>query len=370
MRGGLPIAIAVILVVALIIATVFYTTSRTVYVRENFYSFSLNEWILINHDLTRVGLLALIHGSRNASVVFSEVFNSTYREVYRDWYASTQNYDRAIAWATGNASLVLDRVVDRIIENWVEIKRRDGYIVTIRNSTGYYGVVTGMDGGWTYGRGFAGVHVVIEMISPYGEYRLFNRTIEAVYIARFYAAHTYSDPGIYIPVKFIAYISIDGVKYYYLIPKEKIYLRIKSLTFQYLNIQDRIGDTVVAKPVAVFYHGAGESYSLLLIGHNGVEDLAQHILWYTYEDDQLSTDTVPYGYVYKPGRHGYCQMYSGCKVGYHLWASITSVEIDQIRVFTGLKMYFKIGFCWYYGICDGWCVGWVLVGDINSWSGF
>jgi len=66
-KGGIPITIALIIVLALIIATIFYTTSRTTYVRENFYSFALNEWIIINHDLTRVGLLALVRGSQNAS---------------------------------------------------------------------------------------------------------------------------------------------------------------------------------------------------------------------------------------------------------------------------------------------------------------
>ncbi len=367
MKGGIPITIALIIVLALIISTIFYTTSRTTYVRENFYSFALNEWIIINHDLTRVSLLALVRGSQNASQVFSDVFNNTYYEVYGNYTASTQNYDRAIRWASGNATLVLDKILDKILGNWAEIKRRDGYIVSIINSTGYYGVVTGLNGSWAYGRGYAGVHIEIEMISPHGEYRLFNRTIEAVYIARFLHAHTYSDPGIYIPIKFTAYISIDGVKYYYLIPKDKIYLRIKSLTFQYLNLQDLIGDTVVARPEAVFYHGAGESYTLLLIRHNGPDDFVTRILWYTYEDDQLSTGYVRRGYEYKPGWG--CEM-SQCKVGYHLWASITSVEIDQIRVFTGLKMYFKIGFCWYGDICDGWCVGWVLVGDPDSWAGF
>ncbi len=367
MKGSIPITIAFIIVAALIVSTIFYTTSRTIYVRENFYSFSLNEWILINHDLTRVGLLALIRGSHNASQIFSQVFNTTYHEVYRNYTASAQNYDKAIAWASGNATIALDRALDQIIYNWVKVKERDGYIVKIINTTGYYGVTTGINGSTAYGRGYAGVHISLEMISPYGEYRSFNRTIEAIYLAYFTAAHTYSREGILIPIKFYAYISIDGVRYYYLIPQDKIYLRIKSLTFQYLNIQDRVGDTAVAKPVSVFYYGEGLSYTLLLLKHNGADDFVTRLLWYTYEDDELSTGHVSYGYTYKPGT--YCEQ-STCKVGYHLWATITSIEIDQIRVFTGLKMYFKIGFCYYYGICSRWCVGWVLVSDPSSWSGF
>ncbi len=349
MKAHIPIIISLVMLSALLVSTLYYITSRTTHVGETLYGYTLSEWILINSDLETLCLLSLTRGSQNASRVFEETFLDTYEEVFGDFYASLNNFRSALRVASIAASHEVDREIDRLLLNWVKYKRNEGYIIDIVNSTGYYNVRIFMDGEWSVGRGVAGVHIVVDMVSPYGEHRVFNRVVEAVYEIRFWYGHPYSDNGIHWPVSLIAYIRIDSARYYYLIPHEDMYLLIISDTLYYLDLIGIVDNTITAYPISAFYYGAGVSYALFRIPYESLMHFAISIIDHK---DELVTGFSERGY----------------PMGLHLWATLTSINIDNIIVYSALKVAFKFEIWRYYSRCN-WGIRVRFVGDETSWAG-
>ncbi len=333
MRGQLPIVIALTLLLAILIATLYYVTANTTVINQNYYGYTLKEWVLINEELDTLLFLALKQGSKPASQVFNRTFWSTYREVYESYYdgdyyydfdSSLSNFVNSLAIASKRATWILGNKSISIIENWVEWKKQTGYIVKLALFDSYYNVTIGMvdSTSKTYGLGRVGLKMVIDIVNPIGEYRRFIKSIEAGYRMELLIGHPYGD-AIHIPIFINTYIVLNGVKYYYMVPREhlrltmisNIFTRLPSLA-QYTN-----GNITTISPIATFYYGNGTSMSMYKQEYTNLWEFANDII------DNLVYPTGSYWPVYHDG--------------VFLWASISSIQIDEITVFSALKIVFK-----------------------------
>ncbi len=347
MKAHIPIIIAFIILSALLVSTTYYVTTRTTHVSESLYGYTLNEWVLIYSDLETLCLLALSNSSYTAAEVFSNTFYTTYDEVYGDYYASLNNFIQALDTASREASKIIDDTIDYLLDNWANYKRRDGYIVNIVESTGYYRVAISTVNDVSIGKGVVGVHIVIDMVSPYGEHRVFNRTIEAVYIMKFRSAD-FGDDGLYLPINVTAYVNIDGNKFYYLVPKEDLYISVHSETFEYLgSLQNVVDYTINSRAISTFYYGGGVSYTIYKLPYRSLLLFAKDI---AVNHTEMQTGTSD----------------DGDPIGLHLWTTISSINIDNIIVYSALKIAFKFEIERYNGPCD-WSIIVGVEADETFW---
>ncbi len=356
MKGQIQIIIALIILMALIIASLSYITTMSVVINRSYYGYSLRDWIIIDEELDTLELLALHTASNDAAKEFYQTFLTNYREAYieypngdysYDFVESLNNFKYALSVASTRASWVLGNASLRIINNWIKLKTESGFIVTLIDFQPIYHVEIGMIDSThiTYGLGRVGIEFTIDIITPLGEERIFKKSLIAEYYMEFNIGHPYGE-SIYIPIIIRASIIQNGIKYYYMVPQQhlvltmisNIFTRLPSLA-QYTN-----GNITTIKPIATFYYGNGTSYVMYKQEYTDLYDFSYDIIDYLVYPDNA----------YHPK-------------GTFLWASISNITIDDITVYCPLKIVFKYNFT---GTYYNWILYIGVQGDENAYIAY
>ncbi len=352
MRAQIQIIIALVILLALITATLSYVSTITVVINKSYYGYTLKDWVIINEELDTLELLALHLSSYKAAETFNQTFFSNYVEAYTeyangdysyDFTQSLSNFIDSLNKASLAAKYVLGNESIKIINNWISWKQKAGYIVNLVDFKPIYHVEIGMIDNThiTYGLGQAGIIFIIDIVTPMGEERVYNKSIIAEYYMEFDIGHPYGD-AIHIPVKIRTTIIQNGIKYYYMVPEQhlelimisNIFTRLSSLA-QYTN-----GNTTIVKPIATFYYGNGTSYVMFKQEYTNLWEFANDIIDYLVYPDSA-----------------YHQR------GTFLWASISSITIDNITVYCPLKIVFKYN---HTGSYYSWTLYIGVQGDENA----
>ncbi len=353
MKAQLPIIIAAIIVGALLISTLYYSTSRIVVVNTNLYGYMLNEWVLIDEELDTLMYIALKNASAAADHVFNQVFYKSYKEVYSDWgwdyyydfYGSYNNFVTALDYASMQASNVLERAANNTIIKWIMMKERGGYIVSIIKLNAYYRVNLYMEGHLSCGWAREGVNIVIGIVSPTGDYRVFNKSIEAGIIVKYYYGMPYGLDSIYFPFYIYTYIEQNGLRYYHMIPINSLRVEMTSNIFYRLSSFEYYadGNKTTLHPIKIFYYGSGESKAMYYHNITDGYDFAWNDFLYGLID---------------PDHDWYWEH----PTGIFLWATLVNANINGIMVTSGLKIVLKyrIESSWW------WTILWIgIQGDEN-----
>ncbi len=332
MKGQLPIIIAAIIVGALMVSTLYYSTSRIVVINTNLYGYTLNEWILIDEELDTLMFIALKNASRAADQVFNKTFYSTYKEVYEDYvqdyyydfYGSYNNFVAALDIAAQKASQVLENATRSTINKWIRLKETGGYAVSILNLRAYYKIKLYMEGHFSCGWAREGINMVIGILSPNGDYRVYNKSIEAGIIVKFLYGMPYGLDSIYFPFYIYAYIEQNGIKYYYMIPIDALDVRMTSNIFYRLESFEYYanGNITTLHPIKIFYYGAGESKAMYYHNITDGYDFAWNDFLYGLIDPDHD----------RRWEH---------PEGKFLWATLVGVNLNGIMIHTGLKIVLK-----------------------------
>ncbi len=338
MRGQIQIIIALVILLALITATVSYVTTINVVVNRNYYGYSLRDWVIIDEELDTLAMLALHLSSDEAAKTFYRVFTNNYVDVFieyasGDYYynftASLYNFNTSLALASQEASWMLGNTSLKIINNWITLKSESGYIIRLIDLEPIYYVEFGMIDSThiTYGLGRIGITFSMDIITPTGDERVFNKSIIAVFYMEFNYGYPYSN--IYLPIYAKAMIIQNGVKYYYMIPKESLELTMFSAIFPKLPSLGITTNYTTLKPITIFYHSNGTSFIMYEMKCTSGWDFANDII---------------YNLVYPTG----VSEGKGKKAQHpkeiFLWASLTKAIIDDIEVYAPLKIVFKYNF--------------------------
>ncbi len=353
MKAQLPIIIATVIVAALLISTLYYSTSRIVVINTNLYGYTLNEWVLIDEELDTLMYIALKNASRVADWFFNTTLYKTYKEVYIDWdsdyyydfHGSYNNFVSALNYAAEQASSILLSSAQNTINRWIKLKESGGYIVSIIKLDAYYRVKLYMEGHLSCGWAREGIHMVVGIISPNGDYRVFNKSIEAGLIVKYYYGMPYGLDSLYFPIYIYTYIEQNGIRYYYMIPMDALDIKMTSNIFYRLDTFEYYanGNITTLHPVKIFYYGAGESKAMY---YHNITD-GYYFAW----------DDFMYGLI-DPDHDGYWEH----PTGVFLWATIIGANLNGIMIHTGLKIVLKyrIQYSWW------WTTLWIgIQGDEN-----
>jgi len=259
MKGQLPIVIAFILLSALLIATLYYISSITAVSGIPTSGYTSMDWVRVSEELDNLVYLCLRIGSQKADEKFTEVYDALAQSALNDFLYGTISYteylsrlNNAVSQAAVEADNVMEEAVNWIIGNWSILKYKTGYVVEIQDLRADYVV--------DFGYGYSEVYMKVLMISPIGEYRIFTKQLKLYYALNLTTIYILLSipPKAYVEFKAMAYIEKNGMKLYYLIPKDRISSIMTSL-FYYLFA----GEITSAKdPVGVYYHGQGQTYML------------------------------------------------------------------------------------------------------------
>ncbi len=356
MKSQVQIVIALVILLALITATLSYVSTITVVINKSYYGYTLKDWAVINEELDTLELLALHLSSYKAAETFNETFFSNYVEAYVEYisgdysYNFTQsllNFIKSLDKASLAAKYVLGNESLKIINNWIYWKEKAGYIVNLIDFKPIYHVEIGMIDGThvTYGLGQVGIIFLMDIVTPMGEERVFNKSIIAEYYMEFDIGHPYGD-AIFIPINIRTIIIQNGIKYYYMVPGQHLELTMISNIFTRLPslVQYTFGNISIIKPIATFYYGNGTTYVMYKQEYTNLWDFSNDIIDYLVYPDSA----------YHPQ-------------GTFLWASISSITIDNITVYCPLKIVFKYN---HTGTYYSWTLYIGVQGDENAYIAY
>ena len=275
MKGQLPIVIAFILLSALLIATLYYISSITAVSGIPTSGYTSMDWVRVSEELDNLVYLCLRIGSQKADEKFTEVYDALAQSALNDFLYGTISYteylnrlNNAVSQAAVEADNAMEEAVNWIIGNWSILKYKTGYVVEIQDLRADYVV--------DYGFGYSEVYMKARIISPIGEYRVFTKQLKLYYALNLTLYVTWPiSISSYMEFRAMTYIEKDGIKLYYLIPKD----RIGSIMVSILYYLSEGEITSEKDPVGVYYYGRGITNMLFeIVGLEVIEDLFNYLV--------------------------------------------------------------------------------------------
>lgn len=267
MRGQIPIAVAVVIVCSVMIASLHFITTLNVrsYVRP--LSYASMEWLLIDAELDTLAHIALKHASEAADQRFSALCDEA---------SGNFNLEACLA----GANQVLMRVVHWILGNWSTLKTIEGYAVVFQRVSGSYYV----------GRGYGHTNLSFTAIitNPSGESRAFTKRLSAYLYASVRGTELpHEPPGLnlniirrlgireirstYVYNLTALIVENNELMYYYLSPKDFDSIALK---FRHRFLTGRLRNLTYAFDAA-YYRGRGENIAVSSIVVQITSDLTQ-----------------------------------------------------------------------------------------------
>jgi hypothetical protein len=409
MKAEMPIVIALALVLSLIIATIYYTTSTLTYISA---STGMEErmWSTLGDEVDSIILATLSRLGNQSSTLFYTTFWSNYKEAFNfstrplvRWFQPgvvidpsencpdymvwdiVYNYDdykcfglcesnyssfgfnKSLSSFLNAVNLSSQMVANNLssnlynaLLNWANIMSRLGYVV-YSNGIGVnvtYNTVITSDGTTGASYSWASLHIdlFVDVYNPYLGYKRLTRFIEIGFNATFQQGYWKYD-GLYLPVYVSAYVNLNGVVSNYIVNPSTTTLTVYSGSLRLLNFTSTSNGNITLQPVASYYYGNGTTYLVYRIPINQSYQwpwLQEVVVWSNlvlssaYCDDSYPP---PYNLTKPDPKNAYLDMLRRRVTVAYLWAGLLNVDINGFNLTNGLKIVFK-----YYAntIPPGW----------------
>jgi hypothetical protein len=247
-RGQLPIVIAMIIVGAIMISSLYFVSRLNIESYTKTPIYKTLKWLWLDNELDTLNYIALSIGSKTAYTVFEKTYNET----------SDLNL------AEEKANEAMSNVVSWIINNWTKLKIQEGYGIEFLKVKSVYNI--------SYGYGYSSVAFQVLITNRYGEYRVYTKNITLKLYASLYTTEIGTvnlPPGLIknlngtLIISYIfnitAFINHNNIyEYYALSPvsfemiKTKFYKNVLSKTISSYNFVNYTID-------AEYYTGKGEN---------------------------------------------------------------------------------------------------------------
>jgi len=396
MKAEMPIVIALALVLSLIIATIYYTTSTLTYISASA-GLEQRMWSMLGDELDSIILATLSRLGNRSSTLFYTTFWSNYKEAFnfsnqplvrRNTKASSEGCPRTMIWSivynyddykcfglcessysspgfnkslssflnavnlsSQNVANNLSSSLYNALLNWANIMSRLGYVV-YSNGIGvnvtYTTLITSDPAtGASYSRASLHIDVFVDVYNPYLGYKRITRFIEIGFNATFQQGYWKYD-GLYLPVYVSAYVNLNGVVSNYIVNPSTTTLTVYSGSLRLLNFTITNKGNITLQPVASYYYGNGTTYLVYRIPINQsyqwpwrqeVVVWSNLVLSSAYCDDSYPP---PYSLSQPdPPRNSENDTARRRVTVAYLWAGLLNVGIMGFNLTNGLKMVFK-----------------------------
>ncbi|WP_440059717.1 hypothetical protein ACSU1N_00740 [Thermogladius sp. 4427co] len=403
MKAEMPIVIALALVLSLVIATIYYSTSTLNYISTP--SSELQEaWRSIEDSIDTLLLSTLASSSNQSGNLFATAFWGRYQEYMTipppkypfivrkasplGWKYDPEEYDicpRTMTWtivynyddykcfglcqynysSTGfsqsytsyvnalnssaqTVSNYLGNTLYDSISNWASIMRSQGYTIYPAGVEAYYGISIWSDPstGASYTIVKLRLNATVDVYNPYLGYKRITRWVEIGYNATFSQGYWKYD-GIYLQVNITAYTVFNNVRSSYIIDPRTATLTVYSGSLFLLNFTVTNKGNITMKPVAYYYYGNGTTTLVFKIP---IQDryqwpwLQEVVAWSNLVlSSATCDDSYPPPYSLSnpdPGNKDLDALRRSVTVAF-LWATLLNVEIYGFNLTGGLKIVFK-----------------------------
>jgi len=394
MKAEMPIVIALALVLSLIIATIYYTTSTLTYISASAGS-EQRMWSMLGDELDSIILATLSRFGNQSSTLFYSTFWSNYKEAFynlppllrRNPLAYREGCNRTMTWSivynyddykcfglwesnytspgfnkslssflnavnlsSQNVANNLSSSLYNALLNWANIMSRLGYVV-YSNGIGvnvtYTTLITSDAAtGASYSRASLHIDVFVDVYNPYLGYKRITRFIEIGFNATFQQGYWKYD-GLYLPVYVSAYVNLNGVVSNYIVNPSTTTLTIYSGSLRLLNFTSTSNGNVTLQPVASYYYGNGTTYLVYRIPINQSYQWPwrqEEVVWSNlilssaYCDDSYPP---PYNLSNPDPEDPDLDMARRAVTVAYLWAGLLNVDINGFNLTNGLKIVFK-----------------------------
>ncbi|MEL9909197.1 MAG: hypothetical protein QXP97_06035 [Desulfurococcus sp.] len=400
MRSQIPIIIAVILLLALAVSTIYYTTSMLTYTSVvRFEREDVSQWSYIEEQITSIILSSLASASVNASQGFKSHYWSSYKDSVVEtgsWQRTcvlinnencatcgkltnnkkyctaswiSYNYDdfrcpglcgsnytsAGINWALANYTNILmdsaqvyagllGQIVSNYLDNWARIMNKYGLSIYAKSINVSYNItVTSKPGDYntscSTSQSKLRVSVSLDAYSIYAGYRRINNYVEIAYNSTF-CMGLWSNDGMILPVYLTAYVDLNGQKGVYIIDPDKTSLTIYSVMLKRLSFLNTNNGNITLKPYASYYINNGTVLLYFKIPAKITDFWKQEeIIWNTTVLSCVyCDDTFPPPFTTKDDK---CtQKLTKVTVAF-LLAGLVETNINGLTVFNGLKIILK-----------------------------
>ncbi|MEM1555162.1 MAG: hypothetical protein QXT88_04645 [Desulfurococcaceae archaeon] len=288
-KAAIPIIIASVVTLALIVSSLYFITSVNVREYTVDAPYSVIEWIRIDKELNELTLLLLRESSRAADTLFEQCLETEMDKInFRNADQAMNQLINAVNYCSIQADNEMDRVFNLVLNNWIDLKRKEGFIIVLysKNSTYYVG----------NGYGYSNVFFRMGILNLNGEYRVFikNSTLyfgialDQSYILQINQKRGLlrrldftSLPGINITMIFETEIlfNIGGTEYYVALDRESGEAVVASFIRGLRGILRRAGYSVEdyeAIPEAIFFFGEG--YTWIVYQTDSTLDILEYLI--------------------------------------------------------------------------------------------
>ena len=164
MKGVIPIVIAVTLLLAIIVSSLYFITTLNIESSVGSVSYSTIDWIKLDKELDTLIYLCLKEGSQAAD----EAFVKKYEELKSTFTQST-DFGQVIATAELEANNTLRKRVLEVLGNWTILKEKEGYSIDFERIFSNYVV--------DFGKGCSNVYFRVKISNIHGDYRVFEKNL-------------------------------------------------------------------------------------------------------------------------------------------------------------------------------------------------
>lgn len=399
MRSQIPIVIAAILLLALAVSTIYYTTSMLTYTSVvRFEQEDTSQWSYIEDQITSIILSSLASAGVNASQGFKSNYWSSYKDSVVEtgpWQRTcnlinkencaacgtpsgrnsctaswiSYNYDDfrcpglcgnnytsgGINWALANYTDtlmnsaqvyagLLRQIVSAHLDNWARTMNRNGLSIYTKSINVSYNItVTSKPGDYntscSISQSKLRISVSLDAYSIYAGYRRIDRYVEIAYNATF-CMGLWSNDGMILPVYLTAYVDLNGQKGVYIIGPDKTSLTIYSVMLKRLYFLNTINGNITLKPYASYYINNGTVLLYFKIPAKITDFWKQEeIIWNTTVlSCAYCDDTFPPPFTTKDNK---CKQSLTKVTVAFLLAGLIETNINGLTVFNGLKIILK-----------------------------
>ncbi len=405
MKGEMPVVVALALVLSLILATIYYSTSTLNYVSIPSGS-EQAAWSVVGDEIDSIILATLARLSGNASSLFASTFWGNYTEYfsyqsslvrfnsrarYESYYdpASDRilrcptsmrwdvvyNYDdyvcyglcqsnytsrgfnqsftrfyNAVNLSAQSVSALLASSLYTTVRNWAGLMNNLGYTVypsgIIVNASYAATIASDSTTGSSYSRVALRVNVTVDVYNPYLGYKRITRWLEIGYTAVFQQGYWKYD-GLYIPVYVTAYVNFNGAPSSYIVNPNSTRLTVYSGSLALMYFAQTSRGNITMSPVAAYYYGNGTTYLVFRIPISPSYYwpwLQEVAVWrYLVLSSAYCDDSYPppYSLSLPDPQKPALDMLRRKVTVAFLWAGLLGVEIYGFNLLTGLKLVFK-----------------------------
>jgi len=298
MKGAIPIVIAITLLLAIIVSSLYFITTLNIESSIGVVSYSTMDWIKLDNELNTLTYLCLKEGSQEADKVFVE----KYEEELQSTPIPISDFTDIIEVAEQEANETMYRRVLEIIGNWTILKEKEGYFIDFQKICSNYVV--------DFGKGYSNVYFTVNISNIHGDYRVFKKNMTVYFGLKLNITSHNLDPSdvltqliilslseeysINFTFKFIieAYIELNGNRMYFVPDTSTLDSLSYSFFYEFIEFIAEIFS--IGEPPNIninflghYYYGEGKCIAVYQISVQGDDALTLFTILSIFMDQYI-----------------------------------------------------------------------------------